>query len=60
MGFQPVGGAFEGELLDRANRRIKMRKMIIVSVSVFFASLMAGGAVAQNLVIYPAKGQSQE
>jgi len=37
-----------------------MRKMIIVSVSVFFAALMAGGAVAQNLVIYPAKGQSQE
>jgi hypothetical protein len=40
-------------------RRINMRKMVFVSTLVFLATLMAGGAVAQNLVIYPAKGQSQ-
>jgi len=37
-----------------------MRKVMFVSTFVFFATLMADNAMAQNLVIYPAKGQSQE
>ena len=37
-----------------------MRKMVFVSALLFFVTLMAGSSVAQDLVIYPAKGQSQE
>jgi hypothetical protein len=37
-----------------------MRKVMSVSALVFFATIMVGGAAAQNMVIYPAQGQSQE
>ena len=37
-----------------------MRKMVFVSALLFFVMFMAGSSIAQDLVIYPAKGQSQE
>jgi hypothetical protein len=37
-----------------------MKKMVFVSALLFFAKLMVGNAMAQDLVIYPAKGHSQE
>ncbi len=37
-----------------------MKKMVFVSALLFFATLVTGSAVAQDLVIYPAKGQNQE
>ena len=37
-----------------------MKKMVFISALLVFITLMAGSTLAQDLVIYPAKGQTQE
>jgi hypothetical protein len=37
-----------------------MRKMMVIFVGLLFVTLIGGNAFAQNPMIYPAKGQSQE
>lgn len=37
-----------------------MRKAIYLGISLFTITLMAGPVLAQDLIVYPAKGQSQD
>jgi hypothetical protein len=43
-----------------SRRRIEMRRMICLSVSMLLVMLTTGHAIAQDIIMYPTRGQSQQ